>query len=218
MGRPATQQMRFTIAVPRPARADRAEVERERRAISRVLDVVQHLLARVPASEVADALAQVDRALMPELAEGPDATLARRLAGGRRYSAEERRALEVDAQLRAFQLRRELLAESLTAPQVAKLLGVSRQTPHDRARSGSLLAVLDRGQLRFPRWQFDPQGPDGVIEGLPQVVRGLDVSPLARVSWFVRPNPYLEGRTPLDALKAGERERVRDAALAVGRA
>jgi hypothetical protein len=142
--------------------------------------------------------------------------VARELSGGRTYSPEERRALEIEAQLRAFRFRRELLADALTAPQVADLLGTTRQTPHDRARNGGLLAVLDRGQLRFPRWQFDPAGPDGVVPGLPELIRALDVSPLAKVSWLTRPNPYLEDRTPLEALKDGDRDRALDAARAVG--
>ena len=216
MGRPATRQMRFAITVTAPPGADRAAAERQRRAVGRVLDVVQHLLTRVPATDLAEALVRVEDALARQPAEGDGAALARQLAGGRTYSPEERRALEIEAQLRAFQFRKELLADALTAPQVADLLGTSRQTPHDRARNGGLLAVLDRGQLRFPSWQFDPAGPDGLVAGLPEVIRALDVSPLAKVSWFTRPNPYLEDRAPLDALKDGERERVLDAARVVG--
>jgi hypothetical protein len=83
-------------------------------------------------------------------------------------------------------------------------------------KGGTLLAVLDRGVWRFPAWQFDPEGPDGVVEGLPEVLRALEVSPLAKASWLVRPNQYLEGRTPLAALKEGRVEAVRSAAEAVG--
>ena len=210
--------MRFTIEIPQSPNADRATTERERRAVGRVLDIVQNLLARVPATDVAEALASLDNVLARSSDNACGASRARDLAGGRVYSPEEHLALEIDAQLRAFRARQELLADSLTAPQVAELLGTSRQTPHDRTRSGSLLAVLDRGQLRFPRWQFDPSGPDGVVLGLPEVIRALDVAPLAKVSWLTRPNPYLEDRTPLVALKAGERDRALDAARAVGMA
>ena len=216
MGRRATQQMRFTIEVPRPTKADRAATERERRAVGRVLAAVQHLLTHVPATDLAAALVRVENALAQEPAEEDGAAVARQLAGGRTYPPGERRALEIEAQLRAFQFRKELLADALTAPQVADLLGTTRQTPHDRARRGGLLAVLDRGQLRFPRWQFDPAGPDGVVAGLPELIRALDVSPLAKVSWLTRPNPHLEDRTPLAALKDGDRGRALDAARAVG--
>ena len=117
--------------------------------------------------------------------------------------------------MRSFARREELLKDSLTAPEVAKLLHVSRQTPHDRVENGSLLAVLDRGALRFPEWQFDPDGPEGVVSGLPDVIRALPIPPLAKINWLVRSNPCLEGRRPIDALRRGDRERVLDTARGV---
>jgi hypothetical protein len=142
--------------------------------------------------------------------------LARSLAG-RTFSEEEQARLEHLAELQRFQRRRELLRDSLTVAQVAELLGTSRQTPHDRMKSGSLLAVEDRGMLRFPAWQFDPESENGVVSGLPGVSRLLRVSPLARIAWFTRSNPYLDGETPLDVLKAGQVEQVSELARAVGR-
>lgn len=138
------------------------------------------------------------------------------LTAGREYSYQERSTLEKVALERSFQRRRELLEDSLTTSQVASLLGTSRQTPHDRVKGGTLLAVADRGTLRFPSWQFDSEGPDGVIEGLPEVSRALNASTLAKISWFVRPNQYLAGRTPLEAIRGGEVETVRMAADTVG--
>ena len=117
---------------------------------------------------------------------------------------------------RSFARRRELLAGALSTAQVAELLGTSRQTPHDRVASGSLLAVRERGALRFPPWQFDASGEDGVITGLPEVIRALDVSPMAKVSWLTRPNPMLDGATPLTCLKAGHVARIVALARAVG--
>ena len=86
------------------------------------------------------------------------------------------------------------------------MLGVGRQTPHDRAKAGTLLAIRDNGRLLFPDWQFDPEGPDGVIAGLPEVLRELrgPLSPLARIRWFLTPKSLIEGRTPLEALRAGD--------------
>lgn len=128
----------------------------------------------------------------------------------------ERQELELTSLLRNFEWRRRLLADALSASEVAQLLGTSRQTPHDRVKSSSLLAVLDRGVWRFPHWQFDPVGPDGVVDGFPEVLRALQVSPIAKVSWLVRPNPYLDGLTPITALKRGNKERVIEQALSVG--
>jgi len=128
----------------------------------------------------------------------------------------ERQELELTSLLRNFEWRRRLLAEALSASVVAQLLGTSRQTPHDRVKSGSLLAVLDRGVWRFPYWQFDPVGPDGVVDGFPEVLRALQVSPIAKASWFVRPNPYLDDVTPVAALKQGDKNRVIEQASSVG--
>jgi hypothetical protein len=136
------------------------------------------------------------------------AAFRNRLTDGREYSDRDRAELEAAANARFFQWRQELFKDSLSAPEVARLLGTCRQTPHDRVRARTLLAERDRGALRFPRWQFDANGPDGVLAGLSGVLKALDVSPLAKMSWFTRPNPYLEGRTPVEALKAGEVERL----------
>ncbi len=141
--------------------------------------------------------------------------LAEALAG-RNFSHEERVKLELDSLFQYFQWRRQLLKGALTSSQVAQLLKTSRQTPHDRVKARTLLGISDNGALRFPPWQFDPEGPDGVIEGLPDVLKILQVSDLAKLSWLVRSNPFLEGLTPLQALKQGQKERVVQEAMGIG--
>ncbi|BAC89274.1 hypothetical protein [Gloeobacter violaceus] len=136
---------------------------------------------------------------------------------GRRYSLQDRAQLELESLARAFAHRREILTATISAPEVAKLLGTSRQTPHDRVKARTLLAVMDNGILRFPLWQFDPQGLDGVLAGLSAVLKALQVADFAKASWFVRPNPVLDGLSPADALKKGMLDRVLEEAAAVGR-
>ena len=145
-----------------------------------------------------------------------ESPLVRRLTGERSFSHAEKIKLELDSLLGYFKHRRKLLADSLTASEVAKLLGTSRQTPHDRLKNRTLLGVLERGAYRFPIWQFDAEGPDGVIEGFPEVLRALNLSDFAKLSWLVRPNPILDGLTPITALKQGLKERVIQEALGVG--
>jgi hypothetical protein len=135
---------------------------------------------------------------------------------GQTYSNEQKIKLEMESLFQYFQKRKQLLETTLTAPQVAELLGTSRQTPHDRVKSKSLLGVLDRGALRFPVWQFDPEGPDGVIDGLPEVLKTIAASDFAKLNWLVRPNPFLDGLTPLQSLKQGNKERVMREAIGIG--
>jgi hypothetical protein len=135
---------------------------------------------------------------------------------GKTFSRQERIQLEMETLSKHFQHRRQLLESSLTAVQVAQLLGTSRQTPHDRVSSQTLLAIRDNGKLCFPSWQFDPAGSDGVIEGLPTVLKALEVSDYAKLNWLTRVNPYLDGQTPIKALKSGQKERVLAEASAVG--
>ena len=190
---------------------------RQRRALATTSEVFQALFDRFRPEELEKIAESVQEVIAVPAEETERARFVREFAGARAYSPEERVVLRFETLARAFTLRDELLKDSLTAPEVAQLLRVSRQTPHDRVESGTLLAVLDKGALRFPQWQFDPNGPDGVVAGLPRVVRSLRAMPaLAKVNWFVRANPYLEGRRPIDALRQGDVERVLDAAAATG--
>ena len=145
-----------------------------------------------------------------------DEPFVTRITGGKTYTTEERAVIEAAALVQSFQHRQDLLRDSLSVAQVAKVLGVSRQTPHDRAAAGTLLAVLDKGSWKFPSWQFDADGPNAIVVGLPEVLRALDASPLAKVGWLSRPNRTWDGKTPLQALKEGKLEGVINEARTVG--
>ena len=163
--------------------------------------------------DVAEAVA--DSPATHERSPSEESKIAERMAGPA-PPAPERAYLEFDALHRYFKERRHLLEGSLTTPQVAKLLGTSRQTPHDRVRAGMLLAVHDGGRLRFPPWQFDPEADEGLLDGLSETLRALRVSPFAAARWLTRPNPVFEGRAPLDLLRAGDIQRVVSEAAGVG--
>jgi hypothetical protein len=195
--------------------ANRPSRQRDRDAIERSVAVLKSFQKIATTEEMERIVTQLEQALQP-LSPVRERTLLQAVSGGRTTTEQERLALESANLARYFQRRQELLRDSLSAVEVAHLLGTSRQTPHDRARARTLLAVRERGGLRFPRWQFDPNGPDGVLANFVSVLRALDVIPLAQVSWFVRSNPYLEGRTPLEALRAGEGERLVSIARGVG--
>ena len=112
------------------------------------------------------------------------------LISGKTYSAEEKRELELVNLMNSFALRAKLLEDTITSPEVTKLLGCrSRQTPLDRVKNQTLIAVKDNGKWKYPLWQFDPEGADGVIEGLPKLIKSLEVSNLAKISWLTCPHP-----------------------------
>jgi hypothetical protein len=120
--------------------------------------------------------------------------------------------------LQFFETRRHLLEDALTAPQVGEVLGVSRQTPLNRVKDNTLLAIRDRGAYRFPAWQFDPQGEDGVIPHLPDVLEALEPQqPFAKLVWLRRPNATLSDREPVDLLRARNIEPVLGAARAAAK-
>lgn len=128
---------------------------------------------------------------------------------------EEQAYLGFRSLLSLFQQRHALLEDSLTTPQVAKLLRASRQTPLNRVKANTLLGVQANGVWRFPSWQFDPEGADGVVRGLPQVLRALEPQDsFSKLVWLRRPNQTLRSE-PMELLRAGEVERVVNAARAV---
>ena len=144
-----------------------------------------------------------------------DRSFAERLGISQRTPMQTR-ALELVSLLRYFDLRKQLLENSMSANTVAEMLGVSRQTPHDRVRAGQLLGIMDNNAMKFPLWQFDPEGPNGVVTGLPEVLSALNCSPLAKISWLSKPNVIFAGLTPIEALKQNRRLEVIQEAQAVG--
>jgi hypothetical protein len=130
-------------------------------------------------------------------------------------SPEEQTYLGFRSLLSLFQQRHALLDDSLTAPQVAKLLRASRQTPLNRAKANTLLGVQVNGVWRFPSWQFDPEGDDGVVHGLPQVLDALEPQDsFSKLVWLHHPSRTLRSE-PIEVLRAGEVDRVVSAARAV---
>jgi hypothetical protein len=122
------------------------------------------------------------------------------------------------ARLRGLAVRERLLAAeggTLTAEEAAGTLGVSRQAIDNRRKRGGLLAVqLGRRGFRYPAWQFTA---DGVLPGLKETLAALgDLGPWVQLAFLLNDNAWLDGRRPLDALRAGEIEAVVDAARHYG--
>lgn len=205
------REYRISAAPP----VEEANSQRWDAATKAFLDQVQSFLAELRADELEVMTRAIHEAHYESAPSDSDSALALKLTG-REYTQQEKLQLEFISLLQYFGRRQELLQDTLTATQVSKLLGTTRQTPHDRVEKGLLLAVLDKGIWKFPFWQFDPEGPNGVVEGLPEVLKALSGSSFAKLNWLVSPNRDLEGLTPITALKQGQQEKVLQEAQAVG--
>src|SRR5438067_274553 len=130
---------------------------REREELVETITLFADLLSRVERRQL--------RAIHVDLARsnilGGDDHDVHPATGQTRATREEQALVAFRSLLQLFEARRALLEQdTITAPQVAELLGVSRQTPLNRVREKTLVAVLDRGVWRFPLWQFDADGPN----------------------------------------------------------
>ncbi|NJR45247.1 MAG: hypothetical protein HC775_05295 [Hyellaceae cyanobacterium CSU_1_1] len=140
-----------------------------------------------------------------------------KLLSDQEYVPEERKRLHIQNVINSFNYRRELLKDTVDVNQVMEILGYdSRQAPLNRLKAGSLIAIKDNQKWWFPLWQFDANTSDGIVDGLSRVLKALDCSNLAKVSWLVNPNPYFANSTPLYVLKTGDVERVVESAQSVG--
>lgn len=93
--------------------------------------------------------------------------------------------------------------------------GVSRQTMSEKIRARELIAYrTGGGQYVLPTWQFRPEG--GLLRGLPEVLRKIreklpHADDLFAFTFFLQADPVIGGRTPLEALRAGDVEAVLEA-------
>ena len=106
---------------------------------------------------------------------------------------------------------------ALDLDQVRALLrGVSRQSVEKRVRDGRLLAVPGPGNRRYyPAAQFLDDG--SILPGLGEVMAALPTrNGYAILNFLIRPDARLNGRIPIDLMRAGETDLVLQAARAMG--
>lgn len=115
---------------------------------------------------------------------------------------------------RGVELKERLIAQAgglLSGEQVAKLLGIRRQSVAKRRSDDKLLALpAGTGDFKFPACQFDDRGALPGMDRLLAAFRTED--PWFRLQTILTPDPNLGGQTPLEALKKG---RVEAAAAAI---
>lgn len=101
-------------------------------------------------------------------------------------------------------------SEMMSSDALARSLGVSRETVNSRRNEGSLLGLTNGTRVvRYPAWQLEGQ----VLPVMPELLRILNNFDAWAVYLFItQESPLLDGRSPLEALRAGDRDRVLDAA------
>lgn len=91
---------------------------------------------------------------------------------------------------------------TLTAEQAGQFIGISRQAIDKRRRSGTLIALRQAGSWQYPRCQFN-EARHEVIAGLPKLLESMAMSnPWVVLDFLLAPDRTLDGRTPLDVLRA----------------
>jgi hypothetical protein len=104
-----------------------------------------------------------------------------------------------------------------TSEELGELLsGISRQAVDKRRRAGRLLALRERGDWVYPRWQVE----DGqTIAGLEDVLEELaarEHDPWAMLIFFLQTDTAQEGESPLAALRSGKPDAAIQAARTYG--
>lgn len=106
---------------------------------------------------------------------------------------------------------------SLSLTQATKLLGVSRQALHKRIAAGTALGMMVGNEIAVPKLQFSEKG--GRQEILPGVgtvtklFKDSKAGPWMALQFLVDPDPNL-GKSPIEALRAGDERLVEQAARA----
>lgn len=183
------------------------EVPQDRDEVARTL--LHHVAASLTEAST-EHLQQIAESLKPKVIDPEKKALAKKIAGDD-YSEGNLAVLELANLERYYQRRRELLARSITTPEVAKLIGCQAiTTVHDRRKAGTLLGLKDNGVYRFPLWQFDPEGDNGILDGLPELLSALEISDFRKLNWLNKSLKAFEDRTPVEVLKSGNEEDIED--------
>jgi Helix-turn-helix domain len=104
--------------------------------------------------------------------------------------------------------REAILKQCVSAAEAAELTGRSRQALERLRREGRLLALRKGNQWRYPKWQFDADSPGGILPGLEEVMRTLDLSPMGTAFWLLEPYERLGGSPPIELLRRHRAEPV----------
>jgi hypothetical protein len=169
--------------------------------LRRATSALERISANVPAKDLADALsAPTDAGSLAQLLSRSD------MVGAAINDLDPL----VPALARNVEHRQNLVERAggtMSAEDAGRILGISRQAVDKRRRAGTLLAMREGSDWRYPLCQLD-QGE--VIAGISDVVRGFAAAgPWIALDFLLASDTVLGGRTALQALRDGDREAVR---------
>lgn len=166
--------------------------------VRRASAAIERLAARMPPDALVDALAAptdvgaIARLLGRAELAGPAVAEIDPLVPAIARGVEHRRAL------------RERAGGLLPASDAAALLGVSRQAVDKRRRAGTLLAVREGSDWKYPACQFDVAA-GAVVGGIADVIAALAGQGAWTVlDFLLAGDDALGGRSPLAALRTGD--------------
>jgi hypothetical protein len=149
---------------------------------------------RPPGVSIPDFLASLFEACANQIGTSPSESEAKKIVLARGILA--RKELE--------------LAEggSLSAEELANALGRTRQGIDYLRREGLIVAWrTTQGKWRYPAWQLTAQG--GLLPGVRECLKALDThSEWEPIIFFLSPRESLQGKRPLDLLRAGRLEQA----------
>lgn len=120
---------------------------------------------------------------------------------------------ELRVRMRGAIARRELLEQDggvLSPSHVGALLGISRQAVALRRNAGKLLGVEGNRGYVYPAWQFEGSV---VLKGFVEILDLLrNDDPWTQFLFFLSHDDAVEGKRPIDLLRAGKFDEVRRAA------
>jgi len=96
--------------------------------------------------------------------------------------------------------------DMLSSTAAAARLSVTRETINQRRQKGALLALMHGSRVqRYPAWQFEPD----LESFLPAVLAALSsLDSWTKYFFLTQAHPALDERTPIEAIRRGEIERV----------
>jgi len=105
----------------------------------------------------------------------------------------------------------------LDSKKVAEMLGISLQALNKKVRKNQIIALKRGGKYLYPQFQFTPEGR--IVEGLDKILKILEEKNLStplKIEFLISENLRLDGKRPIDLLRAGKIEEVEWAAKSFG--